>query len=869
MTKSLIELGVVILGVAVAGAQTPSPVAQPPVPPTQSPAATPVALKCTDCLPIHATATVRANVSVEAGLMPPTVAKKVFGKDIGEGYGVFLLTVSNHSADAALIIQSVFIDYSTWSLAGCSSSNKLSSPELADYQDASKPCQSASAEQGALRALLQYGQAWSWRNQLIRYLTAGGAIASSLVWRAGPNANGPKYISTITGTAIPSLGVAIPDQYIDRLNLLNDSGFRVNTVVPKQAGVVVVAFFPLDKFFTPKLKQYFFKNPSLFFSPSLLLTEESSRDDLLKVLKRVLTEDEFQALAPSADDDNRTLAPKDKHRTLRVDWTKFPDPDAAQEACNQANPSANADTASQIAAAAAAAQQAVAEAKTLLDAAHQDNTVAAQNLAAAQELITMAEARVSDLRNAASHYSAATANDVETASGRARQAADFASQAQAAATAAANTLSQIRDELLKDTPPVTVQQPPTPDLAAAVNEAQNSQQSAARSVTDSHKSAADAAQSAADAHESVIKVERLFQQFQVAVAAAARAASGSKPLSIKTACRLQALLNHLSLNTIRVVIGGEMNVDVDSIPGTIQSANFDGTGTDPTGVFAVAGDKAGTLTGLYLSGAQVQVTNATALGVKVATVSEGSTDTSLKFKLTLTKPIPSGTVIHFAVTKTKKDGTALPSGEYLYTVNYNIDPPGIDDVKATTDDTNTTTVTVSGSNYYDFNLKYTLTSNSTTAPGKYDPSTAKNGVPIGKLTPKSFELVFKSADLSPGKWLIHLTSDQFKGSDYAAPAAKTFQIPIKPTLISAKVDATGKQITVTGTGFYDLANEADMKLVFKILKTDKTTTDAKATIEDTSTVVLDLTAAATAGSDQVEVFIGKADKPAAGPTDIK
>jgi hypothetical protein len=82
------------------------------------------------------------------------------------------------------------------------------------------------------------------------------------------------------------------------------------------------------------------------------------------------------------------------------------------------------------------------------------------------------------------------------------------------------------------------------------------------------------------------------------------------------------------------------------------------------------------------------------------------------------------------------------------------------------------------------------------------------------------------------------------------------------------VDATGKQITVTGTGFYDLANEADMKLVFKILKADKTTADAKATIKDTSTVVLNLTAAATADSDQVEVFIGKADEPAAGPTAI-
>ena len=44
---------------------------------------------------------------------------KVFGRELGKKYGVFLLTISNHSADAALIVHSIFIDYSQWSLAGC------------------------------------------------------------------------------------------------------------------------------------------------------------------------------------------------------------------------------------------------------------------------------------------------------------------------------------------------------------------------------------------------------------------------------------------------------------------------------------------------------------------------------------------------------------------------------------------------------------------------------------------------------------------------------------------------------------------------------------------------------------------------------
>jgi hypothetical protein len=866
LTRNLLALGVVLWGIAQAAAQAPSQAAQAPAEATQTPA-TPAALKCNNCLPIQATATVNADVSVEAGLMPPLNAQKVFGKEIGQAYGVFLLTISNHSADASLIVQSVFIDYSTWSLAGCGTVTNLPDPVLGSYQASSKPCQSASAEQGALRALLQYGQTWSWRNQLIRYLTAAGAIASGVVWRAGPTANGPKYISTITGTAIPAIGVAIPDDFIGRLNLLNDSGFRVNTVVPKQSAAVVVAFFPLDKFFTPTLKKYFLQNPSLFFSPNLLLTEDASRKDLLNVLKRVLTLDEFNALAMSADGSNKTL---------RVDWSRFADPYAAAKSCTQVIQAANPDAAKQaadaaatlkaVADAAAAAEKAVADAKALLDAAQLDATAAGRNLAATQELVTAAEARISDLMNAASHAAGTAANQAEIASGSSRQSAEFAAQAKGFADAASTALSEIRAALLDGAHPVAVPQPVPADLTGAVSKAQDSERSAAMSDADAHKTAADAAQSAAEAQASVIKVEHLFQEFQQAVTAAAGAAAASLPankLSIQSSCLLQDVLNRLTLNTIRAVVGGEMSVDVDSVPGAIQGATFDGT--DPAAIFAVAGDKTGTLSGLYLSGAQVQVANVT--GAKVATVSDGSTATSLKFKLTLTSPIPSGTVIHFTVTKAKKDGTTLTSGEYLYTVNYTVSPPRIDDVKATTDDTGTTTVTVTGSNFYDFNLKYTLTSNSTGEVRTY-PETGKTAVAFGKLTPQSFELVFKSTDLDPGRWLIHLTSDQFKGSDFAAPAAKTFQISITPTLTSAKVDSTGKQITISGTGFYNLANEAAMKLVFKILKTDKTTTDAKATIQSTSTALLALTAAASAGSDQVEVFIGTGDKPAAGPIAI-
>jgi hypothetical protein len=767
-------------------------------------AATP---KCTDCVAIQATATVSGDVSVDAGLMPPKVALRIFGKDIGNSYGVFLLTISNHSPDATLIVQSVFIDYSRWTLAGCQSFGPLPGPVLASYQVASRPCQSASAEQGTLRALLTHGQAFSWRNQLIRYLTAGGAIASALVWRAGPAANFPKYVSTITGTVIPSLGLAVPDEYIDRLNLLNDSGFRVNTVVPKQASAVVVAFFPFDKFLTPTLKRYFLANPALFFSPNLLLTEDASRQDLMTVLQRVLTNAEYKALALSGDG---------TQKTLRVDWAGLPD--AARISCSQTSPAAGSEAA-KLADAVKAAKSAADQAQDLLKSIQGSDATTAANLNKLQQQIAILTTTFNDLSDAAARAVTAAATQ------SARLSADYATQAKAAADAATATLKQIGDKL-NAAPPAT--------------------------PADSAKFAADLA--------------AMFQQIQLQVASVAGATGKPGGLSVQARCDLQHVLDGLSLNTIRAVVGGEMSVDVDSIPATIQNVTFDNS--DAVANFATSGDKTGVIKGLYLSGGKVQISNLSELGIKdanqPATITDGSSDTALKFKLTLTGPIPSGKTIHFTVVKTKKDGTTIASGESLYPVSYVVKPPAIDNVTAVTD-SGTTTVTVTGANLYDFDLKYKLTSESTGKTRTY-PASGQTAVAIGKLTPKSFELVFKSTDLEPGRWLIHLTSTQFP-ADYPAPKDKPFQIPVNPVLTSAKADSTGKVITVTGTGFYDLSKEDDMKLTFKILKKDKTNVDAPATIKDTTTVELNLAVAAVPGDDQVEVFVGKADK-AAGQTAI-
>ena len=62
--------------------------------------------------------TVADNVSVEAVLLPAEVCKRVFGKEIAENFAAVELTISNRSSKDALILHSVFIDYSQWALSG-------------------------------------------------------------------------------------------------------------------------------------------------------------------------------------------------------------------------------------------------------------------------------------------------------------------------------------------------------------------------------------------------------------------------------------------------------------------------------------------------------------------------------------------------------------------------------------------------------------------------------------------------------------------------------------------------------------------------------------------------------------------------------
>jgi hypothetical protein len=135
-------------------------------------------------------------------------------------------------------------------------------------------------------------------------------------------------------------------------------------------------------------------------------------------------------------------------------------------------------------------------------------------------------------------------------------------------------------------------------------------------------------------------------------------------------CILHDLINGVSLNNIRVVLEGVMTLDVAAVPATIYGVDFD-SGSDAS-IWTKTGVKqTGSITGVYLTGGVPSVVDGSGKeipDVTITPVADGSSDTELKFTMTVTKCIPSTTKVFFVVNKPQDTtstataaGTAKPS----------------------------------------------------------------------------------------------------------------------------------------------------------------------------------------------------------------
>jgi hypothetical protein len=140
-----------------------------------------------------------------------------------------------------------------------------------------------------------------------------------------------------------------------------------------------------------------------------------------------------------------------------------------------------------------------------------------------------------------------------------------------------------------------------------------------------------------------------------------------------TSCKDQAtttnvmkFMAHASLNTIRVIVGGDMTVDVDRIPATITSITMD-EGNQNAATWK-KGKHSGVISGNFLSCLTPSLTDPTALSKIAFTADQNSSSKDLHFTMDLPSDVSSGTNITFIVTKSDKQGNKIRSTPFVFPI---------------------------------------------------------------------------------------------------------------------------------------------------------------------------------------------------------
>ena len=138
--------------------------------------------------------------------------------------------------------------------------------------------------------------------------------------------------------------------------------------------------------------------------------------------------------------------------------------------------------------------------------------------------------------------------------------------------------------------------------------------------------------------------------------------------SLELACQTAELVDRLSLNVVRVIVSGTMNVDVNKVPAQITVVQIDQDKKDGTATWKKDSKLTGVIYGSFLGGGTPTITNVDAKVLDIKAESQGSTDTQLHFTITLKEDLPTTTnKLTFVVSK-KSDSTTTMSAAKDYTI---------------------------------------------------------------------------------------------------------------------------------------------------------------------------------------------------------
>ncbi len=218
---------------------------RPGAPATKTDAGATVPKQITDAqtagAPLSATINVADNVNIEAVMLPKDIARGVFGRKVADSYAVIEVNISNRSNDAALILQSLYIDLSQWGFAGplggakdqdCGQPGKT-------YVSCSQASQVASVEYRIVRGQMLDAPAWTTRNWALRAMQAMGSIGVAFAFPFTKDV--VAGIGAWNGAVVPGYQSLFPDALEGQIERISDFGFRDNKVIPQQSSDIVVS----------------------------------------------------------------------------------------------------------------------------------------------------------------------------------------------------------------------------------------------------------------------------------------------------------------------------------------------------------------------------------------------------------------------------------------------------------------------------------------------------------------------------------------------------------------------------------------------------------------------------------------------------
>lgn len=277
---------------------------------------------------------------------------------------------------------------------------------------------------------------------------------------------------------------------------------------------------------------------------------------------------------------------------------------------------------------------------------------------------------------------------------------------------------------------------------------------------------------------------------------AAAELGGSKGDDVKKYLPLLALLDRASLNNIRLVVGGIMVVDADSIPAHIDDVLLD-AGNQTADTWLQPGEKKGTIRGRFLPGNELRIADAAKLHIEtLETVKEGSNDKELRFHFTLKSPLASGTKLEFHLSRKDQNGRTLESNPFTLEVSWQ--PVSAPVVKKATRDGDT--LTIEGERFYEINGKPpALTLHPT---GNPDAKNVPVSAQLVTTDPSKLVIDLKALKLPAACWtpLVSTTA----GAATNAPDVKPFLQAPSRQITSAKKSADGKTVEVVGVDLVDI-----------------------------------------------------------------